>query len=139
MKSKPQTLSISASRLTIQPGRRISASSIAVLAGRQVERSTLPVDALGGRIQRQLGDADVRLLGRRVAAQQRPDPRQQLAERERLDEVVVGAGVQPVDPVADGVAGGQHQDRGPDAVRPQLRQTSKPSSFGSITSSTITS
>jgi hypothetical protein len=38
-------------------------------------------------------------------------PGQQLAEVERLGEVVVGAGVEAGDAVLDGVAGGQHQDR----------------------------
>ena len=35
------------------------------------------------------------------AAQQRADAREQLAQRERLDEVVVGAGVEPGDAVVD--------------------------------------
>ena len=49
---------------------------------------------------------------RRVGApQQRAQPGQQLLERERLGEVVVGAGVEPLDPVADRVAGGEHEDR----------------------------
>src|SRR3954454_17440145 len=34
-----------------------------------------------------------------------------LAHVERLAQVVVGAGVEPVDAVGDGVAGGEHQDR----------------------------
>ena len=33
------------------------------------------------------------------------------AQRERLDQVVVGARVEPGDPVVDGVAGGEHQHR----------------------------
>ena len=54
--------------------------------------------------------------GRRVDAA-RPalegaDPGEQLAEVERLHEVVVGARVEAVDPVRRRVAGGQHQDRG---------------------------
>ena len=44
-------------------------------------------------------------------AQQRAQPGQQLLQGERLGEVVVGAGVETLDPVADGVAGGEHQDR----------------------------
>jgi hypothetical protein len=47
-----------------------------------------------------------------VAAQQGPHPRLELVEVERLDQVVVGALVQPEDPVAGGVAGGQHQHPG---------------------------
>ena len=34
---------------------------------------------------------------------ERPEPGQQLGEVERLDEIVVGAGVQPRDPVGRGV------------------------------------
>src|SRR4051794_24935940 len=49
-----------------------------------------------------------------TAAGQRPQPRQQLAEVERLDQVVVRAGVEPGDPVGHRVARGEHQDRGAD-------------------------
>ena len=45
------------------------------------------------------------------AAQQRAQPRVELAQRERLDEVVVGAGVEAVDAVVDRVARGEHQHR----------------------------
>jgi hypothetical protein len=45
------------------------------------------------------------------AAQQRPEPGKQLVEGERLGEVVVGAGVEALDPVAHGVTCGEHQDR----------------------------
>jgi hypothetical protein len=37
--------------------------------------------------------------------------RLQLLHVERLHQIVVGAGVQPVDPIADRIARGQHQDR----------------------------
>ena len=47
----------------------------------------------------------------RPPAQQRPDPRQQLAALEGLHQVVVGAAVEAVDPVLGLGAGGQHQDR----------------------------
>jgi hypothetical protein len=43
-------------------------------------------------------------------------PRQHL-EGERLDDVVVGSAVEGVDLVGVAVLGGQHQDRGPDALR----------------------
>ena len=51
-----------------------------------------------------------------AAAGERPQAGEQLGERERLREVVVGAAVEPGDAVLDGVARGQHQDRRPDAV-----------------------
>ena len=47
----------------------------------------------------------------RRAAQQRPNAREQLLQRERLRHVVVGAGVEPVDAVLDLVARRQHQHR----------------------------
>ena len=50
-----------------------------------------------------------------AAARERAQPRQQLRERERLDEVVVGAAVEPGDAVVDGVARRQHQHRRPHA------------------------
>ena len=45
------------------------------------------------------------------APQQRAQPREELLERERLDEVVVGARVETGDPVAHGAARREHQDR----------------------------
>ena len=50
------------------------------------------------------------------AALERADAGEQLAEVERLDEVVVGAGVEAADPVGRGVPGGQHEQRGRAAV-----------------------
>src|SRR6266550_2181155 len=45
-------------------------------------------------------------------AQQRLQPGKQLDEREGFDDVVVGAGVEALDPVAHGLAGGEHEDGG---------------------------
>ena len=45
------------------------------------------------------------------APQQRPDAGEQLAEIERLGEVVVGSGVEAGDAVSCGGSGGEHQDR----------------------------
>ena len=53
-------------------------------------------------------------------------PREQLLERERLDDVVVGARVEAGDAVADGVARGQHQHRHPAAPRPQAAADDEP-------------
>ncbi len=77
-------------------------------------------DLPGGEVHAQVGEGErlVRLgLGghrHRVgaAAQQGADAGEQLVQLERLDQVVVGARVQAGDPVADRVAGGEHQDRG---------------------------
>ena len=48
---------------------------------------------------------------RRGPAQQRPQPREQLLEGERLGQVVVGARVEPGDPVGDGLARGEDEHR----------------------------
>ena len=71
-------------------------------------------DLPGAAIERDVGeaqDAAVVGLGRLRPPQQRAQARLQLLERERLDEVVVGARVEPGDPVVDRVAGGEHQHR----------------------------
>ena len=47
------------------------------------------------------------------AAHERAQPRQQLAEVERLGQVVVGADVEAADAVADLAARGEHEDRRP--------------------------
>ena len=53
-----------------------------------------------------------RRTGRRVRpAQQGVNTRGELVEGERLDDVVVGAGLQPGDPIADLIASRQDQDR----------------------------
>ena len=48
------------------------------------------------------------------------DPGQQLLRVEGLGEIVVRPGVEPRHPVGDGAAGGEHQRRHGDALRPQL-------------------
>ena len=61
-------------------------------------------------IEREVADAQhLVVAGHARAAQQRAQARQQLVERERLHEVVVGAGVEPGDAVAHLVAGGEHE------------------------------
>ncbi len=45
------------------------------------------------------------------APQPRPHPRQQLLDRKRFGEVVVGAGVEGLHPLAHRIAGGEHQHR----------------------------
>ena len=80
------------------------------LAAGQLDRSARRAwpCALRGRGEIGVGEQRPR---RRAAAGQRPDPRDQLLHRERLDQVVVGAGLEPGDAVGHGIARGQHQDR----------------------------
>ena len=54
-----------------------------------------------------------------AAAQQRAQPGLQLAQGERLDQVVVGARVEPGDAVVDRVARREHEDGGAVAGRAQ--------------------
>ena len=73
------------------------------------------LDLAGHRVHRQVGEDERALVvgvarAEGAAAHHRADPGEQLVERERLGEVVVGAGVETVDAVADRVAGGEHQD-----------------------------
>jgi hypothetical protein len=51
---------------------------------------------------------------------ERPHPGQQLLERERLGQVVIGAGIQAADTVRYRVTRRQHQDRGAHALAAQL-------------------
>ena len=84
-----------------------------------------------------MGEHVVRRVGR--AAEQRAQPRQQLAECERLDEVVVRAGVESGDAVRHRLARGEHEDRRGVAGRRMRRQSSMPSIWGISTSSTTAS
>src|SRR5262245_42718621 len=82
------------------------------LGGGQVHLDTAAGDLVAVLVQLQVGDPQHALaaLVRRGAAQHRVHPGQQLLDAERLDDVVVGAGPQPTDTVAGGVAGGQEDD-----------------------------
>ena len=65
------------------------------------------------RVEHEVADPDD-VVGRPTRLERRSSaahPRRQLVERERLHDVVVGAGVEPGDPIGHLVARGQHQDR----------------------------
>ena len=70
------------------------------------------------RVQHQVAERQHRGF-RRVAARQRADARHQFGRGEGLDQVIVGAGLQPAYAVLDGIARGQQQYRGGVAARPQ--------------------
>ena len=53
-------------------------------------------------------------------------PGEQLGQLERFGEIVLRAGVQPVDPVLGGTARRQHEHRGGDTLRAQPRDQSQP-------------
>ena len=56
----------------------------------------------------------------RTAPHERPQPSGELGEREGLDQVVVGAGIEAAHPVTHPVAGGEHQHRRPALAGAQL-------------------
>ena len=92
------------------------------LLGCQVEGGAITGGMVAGRVEVQPADFQHRPRTAGVPTQEGADPCAQLVEGERLDQVVVGTGVQPADPVAHGVAGGEHQDPGCDplhGVRPE--------------------
>ena len=76
-------------------------------------------DSVGGRIEAQVADLEHGRTLAVAAARERAQAREQLGERERLDEVVVGAGVEARDAVVDGVARREHQHGRPDTARAQ--------------------
>jgi hypothetical protein len=68
-----------------------------------------PPRLVPGAVQLDVAHLEQRAGAAGVAAQQRPHPRLQLLEVERLDQVVVGALVQAGHPVDGAVPGGEHQ------------------------------
>src|SRR5215213_2115522 len=62
-------------------------------------------------VQREVGGTQRRHPARRAAPQQRAHAREQLLALERLDEVVVGTDVQPLDAGLERVARREHEDR----------------------------
>jgi D-alanyl-D-alanine carboxypeptidase/D-alanyl-D-alanine-endopeptidase (penicillin-binding protein 4) len=90
-----------------------------LLAG-QVER--LPCAGRGAcrLVEHHIRGDQHRRRRRRGPPTQRPDPGHQLVEGERLGQVVVGAELQPLDPVGDRTARGEHQHPGQRAGRHQV-------------------
>src|SRR3954447_6890933 len=91
------------------------------LARRQVDATLAAEDLARVRVEAQVGDDERSAAARRPAPQQRAPPGQQLLALERLDEVVVGARVEPTHAVLERVAGGEHEDRDVAAVAQPAR------------------
>jgi len=85
----------------------------AVLLRRQVQLGPGPPRLLASRVQPQIALGQDRRPPPAVPAGQGPEPRGQLQQAERLDQVVIRPRVQPSDPVGDTIPGRQHQHRGP--------------------------
>jgi hypothetical protein len=88
------------------------------LRARQLDHFAAALHLTGAGVELEVGEA--KRLARAVARapQQRAHAREQLFERERLGQVVVGAGVEPFHAILDLRPGGEHQDREPAAVPP---------------------
>src|SRR4051812_21119847 len=82
------------------------------LALGELDLAVSPAHLVRVGVQREVSDAQRGHAARRTAAQQRPQPREQLLALERLDEVVVGADVETLDARVERVARGEDQDRG---------------------------
>ena len=89
------------------------------LLDREIELSLAAPGTPRGRIQTEIADLDDGGALAGYPPDEGAQPRQQLLERERLDEVVVGARIQAVHAILDRVTRRQHEHRAPD---PELAQ-----------------
>src|SRR5512132_2684697 len=85
------------------------------LPGRELQGPAGQGGGVGGRVEDQVGDGEGGGPLADAPADLGPQAGQQLLEGERLDQVVVGPGVQAADPVGHAVAGGEHEHRRPAA------------------------
>ena len=87
----------------------LAVSSIVLAAAHRLARA---------QVELEVADAsDGGVAGRRRASgAEGADAGEQLGQGERLDEVVIGAGIEARDAVADRIAGGEHEDRGGGAL-----------------------
>src|SRR5579872_2385842 len=79
-----------------------------------------PRNAARPRVDLQVGDPDGARPVYALAADQGVHPRQELADIEWLRQIVVGAGLESLDTIADRPASGEHQDQHGAAARPEL-------------------
>ncbi len=84
------------------------------LLGRQLDLDLAPPDAMPGRVEPEVADGELGRARLRSTASEGAQPREQLAEREGLAEVVVGTRVEALDSIVDRVTRRQHQHRCPD-------------------------
>ena len=90
-----------------------------------------PAHLVGRRVEHEIGEGQpVVRAAAGSPAQQRPYPGQQLLVRERLDQIVVGAGVEPAHPVGGRVARGEHEHQRVGASARRRSQTARPSRPG---------
>ena len=83
-----------------------------ILPRRQGDIMRADAHAAAAGVERERADHDpLGQEGQTAAADESPEPREQLAEVERFDQVVVGAAIEALDPRIDGVPRGHDQDR----------------------------
>ncbi len=111
--SLPQTPSSNCSRENTRPGRSIRNSSSRYSVGPRSTARAAARHALLLPVELEVAEAQHirRPRSGAGAAQQRADARQQFGDRERLDDIVVGAGGEAADALAFLAARGQHDDR----------------------------
>ncbi len=76
----------------------------------------------GCRIEAELSIGQQRRRARALAAQHSAHPCQQFANFEGLDQIIVGAEIEPIDPVVDAIPRGHDDDGKPAAKRAQVPQ-----------------
>src|SRR3954447_7109832 len=81
------------------------------LALGELDVALAAADLVRVRVEREIARGQRGGAARRAAAQQGAHPGEELLALERLDQVVVRAGVQPLDARLQCVAGGEHEDR----------------------------
>src|SRR5436190_24292905 len=86
------------------------------LGASELHSAGAALDVIGPGVQREVVEGED--LARSRSAEERPQTRLQLLEREWLCQVVVSAGVEARHPVGDPIAGSQNQDGSVVAVRP---------------------
>src|SRR5260221_8638688 len=87
-----------------------------VLLRRQQQFDAAAQDPMRARIDAQVADLEDGVLPRTAPAQYGSQPRQKLSKLERLDQVVVGSGVESLPAVGQRVARGEHEDAHIDPV-----------------------
>ena len=108
----PQTRSSSWSREKTRPGLCRSWRSRRNSVGLEVDLALAARDPVGDQVHREVGKPqDLGGEGRAHAAQHGAHARDQLLDRERLGDVVVGAGIEAAEAVRLLAARGQHDDR----------------------------
>ena len=106
-----QTSRASVPRDTVWPWWRSRYSSSSNSRTVSSTRAAAARDFSRHEIDLEIADAQAQRLGDPAAPQQRADPRQHLLERERLDQIVVGAAVEAGHAILERVARRQHQHR----------------------------